>query len=66
MRKGIHAKKIKGVLDKFDAREAERVLDTLSDDEENGYPTSNKEEELRDRLIKCLEAYERTMRALER
>lgn len=66
MRKGIHAKKIKGVLDKFDAREAERVLDTMADDEEKGYPTSQKEKGLRDRLIRCLEAYERTMRTLER
>lgn len=66
MRRNVYATRLKDILDKFDAREAERALDALADDEENGYPTSKKEEDLRDRLVRCLEAYGRTMSSLER
>lgn len=66
MRRNTHAERLKMALEKFDAKDAERVLDLLADDEEKGYTATGKEEGLRDRLIKCLEAYERTMSSLER
>jgi len=61
-----HAKKIKMALDKFDIKEAEKVLDILADDEDKGYKTTKEEEKLRDRLFKCIEAYQRTMYYLDR
>lgn len=52
-------------LDKFDIKEAEKVLDSLADDEDKGHKTTKEEEKLRDRLFKCIEAYQRTMYYLE-
>lgn len=60
-----HSKRMKSALDKFDPKEAERVLDLLADDEDKGYHLSKEENNLRERLWKCLEAYERTMYYLE-
>lgn len=66
MPKTNHATMLKGALDKFDPKEAARVLDILADDEERGHATSKEEEKLRTRLERCLEAYERTAAMLER
>lgn len=66
MRKNTHADRLKMALEKFEVREAERALDLLADDEDKGYAATSKEEGLRERLIKCLEAYERTMSSLDR
>lgn len=63
--KNIHAKRLKDVLDKFDHKDAIKALDLLADDEDKGHNTTKQEESLRDRLIKCLEAYERTMSMLD-
>lgn len=61
-----HATMLKGALDKFDPKEAVRVLDVLADDEDRGHATTKEEEKLRTRLEKCIEAYERTAAMLER
>jgi hypothetical protein len=61
-----HAKRLKEALEKFDPKHAERALDLLAEDEDNGHETSKAEESLRGRLTKCLEAYERTMFFIER
>jgi len=63
--KVTHSKRMKGALDKFDPKEAEKVLDLLFNDEEKGYQITKEENDLRERLWKCLEAYERTMYYLE-
>lgn len=57
--------RIMQVLNKFDHREAERVLDFLADEDEKGHKASKEEKALRRRLEKCLEAYERTSFILE-
>lgn len=64
-KKTNYSKKIKGALDKFDLKEAEKVLDLIADDEDRGCELSGEENKLRERLLKCIEAYERTMYYLE-
>jgi len=66
MSKTVHAKRLKDALDEFDPKFAEKALDLLADDEDKGHETTKEEESLRSRLIKCLEAYERTMSMLDR
>lgn len=61
-----YAKRLKDSLNKFDPKDAERTLDLLADAEDQGHNTSKEENNLRERLIKCLEAYERTMFYIER
>lgn len=61
-----HAKRLKEELNKFDPKEAVKVLDLLADAEDGGHETTKEEENLRGRLVKCLEAYERTMFYIER
>lgn len=65
MPKTNHAERLKEALDKFDPKFAERALDIMADDEENGHETTKEEESLRERLMKCLDAYQRTMSMLE-
>jgi hypothetical protein len=60
------AKTIKRVLDKFDPIEAAKILDLLLDEEEKGHVETKEEEDLRIKLERCLEAYERTAAMLER
>jgi hypothetical protein len=67
MPKISHARRLKEALNKFEPKEAEKALDLLAADEERGRHEATKEEEsLRERLIKCLEVYERTMYLIER
>lgn len=61
MPKISHAKRLKEALEKFDPKHAEKVLDFLACDEKNGRLTTREEDKLRDRLIKCLEIYKRTI-----
>lgn len=61
-----HSTMLKGALDKFDPKEAARVLEVLADEEERGHSVTREEEKLRTRLERCLEAYERTAAMLER
>lgn len=65
MPKNIHAKRLKEALDKFEPKFAEKALDLLAEDEDNGHEATKEEENLRTRLIKCLEAYERVMSMLD-
>lgn len=65
MSKNAHAKRLKDALDKFDPKFAEKALDLLAEDEDNGHETTKEEEGLRSRLMKCLEAYERIMSMLD-
>lgn len=65
MPKISHVKRLKEALEKFDPKCAEKALDLLYDAEENGRETSKEEERLRERLIKCLEAYNRTISMIE-
>lgn len=62
----MYEKKIKNVLNKFDSKEAEKVLDLISESEDKGYLLTKEENKLRDKLWNCLEAYERTMYYIER
>jgi hypothetical protein len=66
MPKTTHAKILMGALQKFDPKDAEKVLDILAEAEEKGHHTTSEEENLRSRLEKCLEAYNRTASMLER
>lgn len=61
----IHAKRLKDALDKFDPKFAEKAIDLLSDDEDRGYETTKDEDALREKLIRCLAAYERTMSRID-
>jgi hypothetical protein len=65
MPKTTHAKRLKDALDKFDPKFAEKALDLLADDEDNGHDATKEEENLRARLIKCLDAYQRTLAMLD-
>lgn len=65
MPKVTYSVRMKSVLNKFDSKDAEKVLDSLADDEDNGYVPTNEENKLRERLLKCLESYQRTMYYLE-
>lgn len=65
MPKVTYSFRMKSVLNKFDSKDAEKVLDSLADDEDNGYVPTNEENKLRERLLKCLESYQRTMYYLE-
>lgn len=65
MPKISHAKRLKEALDKFDPKYAEQALSLLSDDEESGRETTKEEERLRNRLVKCLETYERAIFMIE-
>jgi hypothetical protein len=64
-KKITHALRMKEALNKFDSKQAEKVLDLLADAEDNGYSATNEENNLRERLLKCIEAYQRTMYFLE-
>lgn len=66
MPKISHARRLKEALNKFEPKEAEKALDLLADDEDRGHEATKEEESLRERLIKCLEVYERTMYLIER
>ena len=65
MPKTVHAKRLKDALDKFDPKFAEKALDMLADDEDKGHEATKEEDSLRDRLIKCLEVYQRAMSMLD-
>lgn len=65
MPKISHAKRLKEALDKFDPKRAEKTLDLLYEAEESGRETTKEEERLRDRLIKCLEVYNRTISMID-
>lgn len=65
MPKVTYSTRMKNALNKFDSKVAEKVLDSLADDEDNGYQPTNEENKLRERLLKCLESYQRTMHSLE-
>ena len=60
-----HKERLKGALYKFDFHRAILALDLLADDEDKGYETTKDEEALREKLIKCLAAYERTMSRID-
>jgi mRNA-degrading endonuclease RelE of RelBE toxin-antitoxin system len=64
-KKSKFSKKIKSALDKFDSKVAEKVLDSIAEEEDEGYELTIEEVKLRERLTKCIEAYERTMYYLE-
>lgn len=65
MSKTNYEKKLEEVLNKFDFKNAISVLDILADAEDEGHNTTKKENNLRERLLKCLETYERTMYLIE-
>lgn len=66
MSKTNYEKKLEEALNKFDIKNAQLILDILADAEDEGYNTNKKENNLRERLFKCIETYEKTMFFIER
>ena len=55
---------IKRELDKFDLESAHALVERICDAEEAGHELASVEQKLLDRLITCIESYEKTLYGL--
>jgi hypothetical protein len=53
------AKDLRDALEKFDYRVAEELLDQVRSAEEAGYELTTREENLLNRLVRCVDTYRR-------
>jgi hypothetical protein len=57
-------KRLQAALDRFDLNTAENLSEEIYDAELHGYTPTAQEEKLWERLVKCVQAYRRTMASL--